>query len=92
MTKIKKENRQTMRTDLFTEFGNFFVSTGYRRSSAVLNPNGWYYETFAWRLDKKNKRTDWVADNSGVMTLKGAIRQHYDVCKQLLLKGEFKYA
>ena len=83
------ENKQVMRTDLFTEFGQFFVSTAYRKSSAALNPDGWYYETFAWRVENK-ERTDWIADNSGAYFLEKAIEQHNEVCKQLLLNGKFK--
>ncbi len=86
---MKKQNKQVMRSDLFTEFGQFFVSTGYRRSSAALNPDAWYYETFAWRVEEK-KRTEWVADNSGAHFLKGAIEQHNEVCKQLFSNGEYK--
>ena len=52
---------------LFTkEFGNFFVSTCHRMSSAMLDPTPWYYETFAWKLDKDNHRTDWVAGCGGL--------------------------
>ena len=86
---MKDKNRQVMRTDLFTEFGQFFVSTAYRRSSAALNPDGWYYETFGWKVEN-NKRTDWVADHSGASFLKMAIKQHNEVCKQLLLNGKFR--
>ena len=84
-----KESKQVMRTDLFTKFGQFFVSTCYRRSSAMLNPDGWYYETFAWGVEN-NKRTRWIADNSGAYFLRKAIEQHSEVCKQLLLNGEYK--
>jgi hypothetical protein len=86
----EKEAKQIMRTELFTkEFGNFFVSTCYRRSSALLNPDAWYYETFAWKLDDKSKRTDWVADNSGAISTKRAAEQHFEVCRQLLETGKF---
>ena len=78
-----------MQTYLYTEFGNFFVSTCYRQSSAMLNPDSWYYETFAWKLDGE-KRTDWVADNSGAITSGHAIDQHMQVCYQLNLNGDYK--
>ena len=87
----QEHSKQIMRTELFTEkFGNFFISTCYRRSSAAANPDGWYYETFGWRLSEHNEKTDWVADNSGALSEKGAARQHDEVCRQLLETGEFK--
>lgn len=86
----EKISKQVLRTDLFTDFGNFFVSTMYRRSSSALNPDSWYYETFAWRLNEKNERTDWAADNSGAISIERALEQHFEVCKQLQNTGEFK--
>ena len=86
-----KPSKQVMRTDLFTEFGQFFVSTCYRRSSAALNPDGWYYETFGWSVENE-KRNKWIADNSGAYFIDGALEQHNEVCKQLLLTGDFKEA
>ena len=88
---MNKEARQIMRTELFSgEFGNFFISTCHRRSSAVLGYESWYYETFAWKLNDKNERTDWVADNSGAMTIESAEKQHFEVCRQLRESGVFK--
>ena len=76
---------------LYTEkFGNFFVSTCRRKSSSDRDPFGWYYETFAWKLDKDNHRTDWVADNSGATSQSEAYDQHIEIVRQLELKGEFK--
>jgi len=74
---------------LYSQFGNFFISTACRQSSAIYG--GWYYETFAWKIDKDNKREDGIiADNSGALTEEGAIRQHNQVVEQLLLKGQFE--
>ena len=67
----------------------FFVSTGYRCSSAALNPDGWYFDTLAWRLDEKNERTDCVADHSGARSEHQALEQHFEVVKQLHEKGNF---
>ena len=84
-------SKKFLQSYLYTkEFGNFFVSTCYRKSSADLDLFGWYYETFAWRLDKDNHRTDWVADNSGSISVSRAFEQHIEVCRQLELKGDFK--
>jgi hypothetical protein len=86
-----KEEKQIIRTELFSgEFGNFFISTCYRRSSAALAPDHYFYETFAWKLNDKNERTDWVADNSGAITIKRAEEQHFEVCRQLREKGKFE--
>lgn len=74
---------------VYSDHGNFFVSTCYRESSAMISP-AWYYETFAWRLDENKKRTDWIADNSGASYVEAAYDQHFEVCKQLYRKGEFK--
>ena len=83
-------SKKFLQSYLFTNYGNFFVSTIYRRSSAMLEVDSWYYETFAWRLDKNKHRTDWVADNSGAGTVPGAFDQHFEVCRQLELNGEYK--
>lgn len=83
-------SKKFLQSYLFTsEYGNFFISTCYRRSS-VLNDPSWYYETFAWQLDKDRHRTDWVADNSGSISPGRAFKQHIEICRQLELKGEFK--
>jgi len=68
---------------LYSQFGNFFISTACRQSSAIYG--GWYYETFAWRLNDKDERTDWVEDNSGAISKKGAIKQHLEVIEKLNL-------
>lgn len=67
----------------------FFVSTMYRQSSAALNPDGWYYETLAWRLDNEGGRLEIVADNSGASFWEHALEQHTEVVKQLHEKGTF---
>lgn len=80
--------KKFLQSYLYTKFGDFFISTAYRKSSAMLNPDGWYYETFAWKLIKK-KRTDWVADNSGAISENGAIKQHIEVIYQLQETGKY---
>ena len=85
-----RTSKKLIQSYLFTNYGNFFISTIYRMSSAMLEVDSWYYETFAWRLDKDKHRTDWVADNSGAGTVSGAFDQHFEVCRQLELHGEYK--
>ena len=83
-------NKKFLQSYVYSEkYGEFFVSTCYRRSSARLNPDAWYYETFAWKLEGE-KRTEWVADNSGATYKRKAYEQHIEVCKQLDENGEFK--
>ena len=81
----EERSKKFMQIYLYTDKGNYFISTIYRRSSAMLNPDGWYYETFAWRLNDKDERTDWVEDNSGAISKKGAIKQHLEVIEKLNL-------
>ena len=77
---------------LYTKkYGNFFISTCYRKSSAFLDPAPWYYETFAWRLDKNNHRTSWVVEFAGNNDKEWALQKHIEICEQLDLKGEYKY-
>lgn len=87
----EKMSEKFLQSTLYSEFGNFFISTCYRRCSALLNSDSWYYETFAWKLNNDNERTDWVADNSGASITSQAIKQHIEVCEQLLKNGEFNF-
>jgi len=84
-------SKKFLQSYLFTdEYENFFISTCYRMSSVMMDPAPWFYETFAWKLDKDRHRTDWVADNSGAGTPMGAFDQHFEVIRQLEATGEFK--
>lgn len=89
---MKEEQKEynAISTTLTTDYGRFNVSTAYRRSSAMLNLDDWYYETFAWNLDEENKRGKIIADNSGAMDIEGALEQHNEVCRQLIKNGEFR--
>ena len=88
-TKEPNTSTKFLQSYLYTkEFGNFFVSTCYRESSCC--ECGWYYETFAWRLDKDKHRTDWVVEFAGVDSKDIAFDDHIEICRQLELKGEFK--
>ena len=70
-----------------SKHGEFFISTCYRQSSAMLNPDNWYYETLAWKW-VNSARTDWVAANGGAITKTGAYKQHIEVCRQLEANGK----
>ena len=90
--KMEKESNTStkfLKSYLYTkEFGNFFVSTCHRMSSAYLDPAPWYYETFAWKLDKDNHRTEWVVEFAGINDKDIAFNDHIEICRQLELKGK----
>ena len=80
--------KKFLQSYLYTDYGNFFISTAYRRASTP-EPS-WYYDTFAWNLNDNNERTDCVADNSGAGNVQGALKQHFEVLEELEKTGEFK--
>jgi len=85
----RSTSKKFLQSYLFTDdFGKFFVSTCYRQSSN--DPFVWFYETFAWKLDKDNHSTDWVADNSGAGEVEWAFDQHIEVVRQLERTGKFE--
>jgi len=84
-------SKKFLQSYVYSKHGEFFVSTCYRRSSSRIMHDSWFYETFAWRLEGE-KRTEWVADNSGATWKEGAYKQHIEVCKQLEETGEYKEA
>ena len=89
--KQNNTSKKFLQSYLFTDkFGNFFVSTCYRMSSAYSDPAQWYYETYAWKLDKDRHRTDWVVEYAGVDSKDFAFQDHIEICRQLELKGEYK--
>ena len=81
-------SKEVIQSYIYTQKINYFVSTIYRRSSAMLNPDGWYYETFAWTLKENGEKDEWVEDNSGAISLNGALKQHYGVCDKLSTSQE----
>ena len=88
MREEPETSRKFLQSYLFTEkFGNFFISTCHRQSSCM--ECGWYYETFAWKLDKDKHRTDWVVEFAGVDDGNLAITDHTDIIEQLNLKGKY---
>lgn len=85
----KTDNASFLKTNVYSEYGEFFVSTIYRQSSAVAAPDMWYYETFGWKTDAEGERHI-IADNSGSPFVRGAIEQHMEVINQLMEKGKFE--
>ncbi|GAG32475.1 unnamed protein product [marine sediment metagenome] len=87
----KNTSKKFLQSYLYTNYGKFFISTCYRKSSADRDPFGWYYETFAWKLKEDGHRENRIiADNSGSPYVHVAFEQHFEVCRQLELNGEYK--
>lgn len=86
----ERKNEKLMQTHCYTKYGNFFISTILRQSSAALNPHGEFYETFGWKLLDDGTKGEWIADYSGAHYQKSAIGQHNEVVRQLIETGEFK--
>lgn len=63
---------------------HYFVSTAYRRSSAMLNPQGWYYETIVWNWNPETKERGEIVDSRdcGVNRLT-ALACHAAICASL---------
>ena len=78
----EEQSKKFLQSYLYTENGDYFISTCYRKSSASLNPDGWYYETFAWKIEN-GKRTNWVHENGGAISKENAIKQHLETINHL---------
>ena len=74
-----KKNNKFLQSYVYAEESTYFVSTAYRKSSAI--DRSWYFETIVWDFDvEKNKR-------GHIVEMEGEgepIKQHYDVVKKLL--------
>lgn len=59
----------------------FFISTAYRRCSAVSAFDIWYYETIVWEWDSKTKKVGKIleVEDSGESAF-GALDNHCDLC------------
>lgn len=87
----ERREEKFLQSTIHTTYGAFFVSTIYRYSSAAANPDGRFYETFAWKLDAQgNRENSIIADNSGAIFPRGAINDHNEVLLQLSEKGFFE--
>ncbi len=74
---------------MYSDFGNFRVTTIYRQSSA-MGDDSWYYETFGWTLTPEYKLDKIIADNSGTRFPERAIKQHMAVVEALMQTGKFE--
>ena len=79
------ENGKRIQSYIFTAGKTFFVSTAYRDDEG-------FFETFAWEVNDKYEKGDWVADGTrGSNNITVAIKQHEEVCRALLLYGKYEY-
>jgi hypothetical protein len=62
----------------------FFVSTAYRRSSAMLAPDLWYYETIVWNWNPETRERGEIVDShdSGY-SRRTALASHAEICASL---------
>ena len=67
----------------------WFVSTIYRRSSASIIPDLWYYETMVWAWNKKERKREnsfiWQEDSGSFPET--AMERHFIICKELFDKN-----
>lgn len=62
----------------------YFVSTAYRRSSASLNPDGWYYETLVWEWNPETKeRGELLESHDSGLSRRRAMIEHAGHCQVL---------
>jgi hypothetical protein len=60
----------------------FFISTIHRRSSAMLAPDTWYYETLVWEWNYETKQRGAIVDQGyrDPMSREGALEEHAAIC------------
>lgn len=79
--------RKLLQSYIYTNYGDFFVSTIHRPAISHYDYHG-FYETLAWKINKEGHREGKiVADNSGALTERDALVQHWELVKQLSEKG-----
>ena len=77
---MESTSKKIIQSYVYTDFGNFFVSTIYRLSSAMVV--SWFYETFVWKLNNENER------EPGILYEGEGLNCHYEVCKHLIKDGK----
>ena len=66
----------------------YFISTAYRRCSAVLAPNLWYYETIVWKWDQETRKRGHILDSQDSGSYpEMALRMHCELCAEYGLKS-----
>lgn len=66
----------------------FFISTAYRRCSAVSAFELWYYETIVWEWNSKTRDVGKMleTEDSGESEF-GALDNHYEICTKYFEKS-----
>lgn len=64
----------------------YYVSTAYRKSSAVCHSDDfWYFETMVWEWDDKTKKNgEWLEQRGGALTEERALEIHFEEVEKLL--------
>ena len=62
--------------------GEWYVTTAFRESSAMVSSPPWYYETFVWKNDRDPEKVELVGDATGL--------GHIEACKRILKYGEWR--
>ena len=62
----------------------YFVSTAFRKSSALTEAPIWYYETIVFTWNRKTRETEEIIlqEDSGYSSIV-AIESHFKICKHL---------
>ena len=63
----------------------FFISTAYRRCSAITVPSIWYYETIVWVWESETRECGRMIEqqDSGTSRLE-ALNNHFLICEKYL--------
>lgn len=73
-----------LQTDLRQK--GYYVSTGYRRSSAALAPDLWFYETLIWTAENGSRKKLVYSEDSGSYT-EDAYPRHIQIVDILITDG-----
>jgi hypothetical protein len=79
---MEKENYQLICSYIKNKY---FISTVYRRCSAVLASDIWYFETIVWEWDSKTRKRGEMLEmeDSGISEIR-AIESHLEICKKYI--------
>lgn len=63
---------------------NWFVSTAYRVSSAMVESPPWYFETMVWEKVGDDFQGKLIYSEDSGRTQKIALRNHAEICRRLV--------
>lgn len=78
------ENKEHPLIQTYLRDLGYYVSTGYRQSSAMLAPDHWYYETMVWVWSEEKRETDklvYMTDSTSLPAL--AYKNHSEIVRKL---------